>query len=206
MNHSCLLAGCRIVFSKCAALYFGFKMIYVDFKRRQFKVAERAEAGKSWLKYQGEFKEDRWLVLNNCVYLFSGNSIRNGSNFQIVIVKIYYVFISFFFLPGYSNTCLLWHISDEGIRQMFICLPTQSALTCYLSFSPTAWEIMGSRASTQANAPGNRLRHALLTHLHFPFSPGFIFPPFISRANSWRPQIYVCYLITSATGVADSFS
>ncbi len=46
---------------------------------------------------------------------------------------------------------------------MLIFLPAQSDLslmTCYLSFSPTAWKIMGSRASSQAKASGNRLRHA----------------------------------------------
>lgn len=37
-------------------------------------------------------------------------------------------------------------------------------MNCYLSFSPTTWEIMGSRASSQANASGNRLRRALHSH------------------------------------------
>lgn len=51
---------------------------------------------------------------------------------------------------------------------------TQSGLlllTCYLSFSPTAWKIMGSRASSLAKASGNRLRHALHTHPLYLHSP-----------------------------------
>lgn len=57
---------------------------------------------------------------------------------------------------------------------MLICLPTQSGLllvTCYLSFSPTAWKIMGSRASSLAKASGNRLRHALRAHPLYLHSP-----------------------------------
>lgn len=75
----------------------------------------------------------------------------------------------------HSITAVYCSIFPTGMRLKLICLPTQSGLllaTCYLSFSPTAWKIMGSRGSSQAKkASGNRLRHELLACPHYLHSP-----------------------------------
>lgn len=121
---------------------------------------------------------------------FEGKLISKSSS-----CKIYCISISV--LLGYSHFAYGVFIVAYfrwGWGQMLICLPTQSGLllvTCYLSFSPAAWKIMGSRASSQVKASGNRLRHGLLTHpppTALPNSVGFIFP-FISQATSSLRQI-----------------
>ena len=96
------------------------------------------------------------------------------------------------------------------IRQMLISLPTQSGfllVTCYLSFSPTTWEIMGSRGMESGECFWKQIKTCpahpppLLT---LPSSVGFI-SPFNSQANFSPPQMSVCFL-SSILQFADCFS
>lgn len=96
------------------------------------------------------------------------------THFQILIVSdlLYINFRSFKIFPFCIQRvyCSIFQMRMGWI----ICLPTRSGLllvTCYLSFSPTAWKIVGSRVRSQAKASGNRLRHALRTNPLYLHSP-----------------------------------
>lgn len=106
---------------------------------------------------------------NSLATPFEMELTSKSSQYQIYFTPISVLFKIFPFCMQ-SVYCSTFQ-SRNGADAHF---PTQSDLllvTCYLSFSSTAWKMVHSRASSQAKASGNRLRHALHTdplYLHSP--------------------------------------